>query len=109
MTKPVVTSALLTDFAPVSLPIALLVRPLRLRFIYHFTGAKLTNRQDKPEWFFTQILTWIKDHVQWVQKYIQPIADSIGFRHLDIKVNIIYKLNSNSHILAVGFIFLVII
>ncbi|XP_072749487.1 RAD50-interacting protein 1 [Anoplolepis gracilipes] len=85
MVKPVVTSALLTDFAPVSLPIALLVRPLRQRFIYHFTGAKLTNRQDKPEWFFTQILTWIKDHVQWVQKYIQPIADSIGFEHLDIK------------------------
>ncbi|KMQ98308.1 rad50-interacting protein 1-like protein [Lasius niger] len=85
MAKPVVTSALLTDFAPVSLPIVLLVRPLRQRFIYHFTGAKLTNRQDKPEWFFTQILTWIKDHVQWVQKYIQPIADSIGFEHLDIK------------------------
>lgn len=85
MAKPVVTSALLTDFAPVSLPISLLVRPLRQRFIYHFTGAKLTNRQDKPEWFFTQILTWIKDHVQWVQKYIQPIADSIGFEHLDIK------------------------
>ncbi|KAM0737544.1 RAD50-interacting protein 1 [Formica fusca] len=85
MAKPVVTSVLLTDFAPVSLPIALLVRPLRQRFIYHFTGAKLTNRQDKPEWFFTQILTWIKDHVQWVQKYIQPTADSIGFRHLDIK------------------------
>lgn len=85
MAKPVVTSVLLTDFAPVSLPIALLVRPLRQRFIYHFTGAKLTNRQDKPEWFFTQILTWIKDHVQWVQKYIQPIADSIGFRHLNIK------------------------
>ncbi|XP_029170005.1 RAD50-interacting protein 1 isoform X2 [Nylanderia fulva] len=85
MAKPVVTSALLTDFAPVSLPIALLVRPLRQRFIYHFTGAKLTNRQDKPEWFFTQILTWIKDHVQWVQKYIQPTADSIGFEYLDIK------------------------
>ncbi|XP_070151496.1 RAD50-interacting protein 1 [Polyergus mexicanus] len=85
MAKPVVTSVLLTDFAPVSLPIALLVRPLRQRFIYHFTGAKLTNRQDKPEWFFTQILTWIKDHVQWVQKYIQPTADSISFGHLDIK------------------------
>ncbi|XP_050459945.1 RAD50-interacting protein 1 [Cataglyphis hispanica] len=85
MAKPVVKSVLLTDFAPVSLPIALLVRPLRQRFIYHFTGAKLTNRQDKPEWFFTQILTWIKDHVQWVQKYIQPTADSIGFGHLDIK------------------------
>lgn len=86
MMKPVVTSVLLTDFAPISLPITFLVRPLRQRFIYHFAGAKLTNRQDKPEWFFTQILTWIKDHVQWVQKNIQPVADSIGFEHLDIKV-----------------------
>ncbi|XP_020288667.1 RAD50-interacting protein 1 isoform X2 [Pseudomyrmex gracilis] len=86
MAKPVVTSVLLTDFAPVSLPIALLVRPLRQRFIYHFTGAKLTNRQDKPEWFFTQILTWIKDHIQWVQKNIQPVADSINLKHLDTKV-----------------------
>ncbi|KAK2579114.1 hypothetical protein KPH14_001285 [Odynerus spinipes] len=83
--KPVVTSALLTDFAPVCLPITLLVRPLRQRFIYHFTGSKLTNRQDKPEWFFTQVLTWIKDHVQWVQKYVKPVADSIGFNHIDVK------------------------
>ncbi|XP_077256575.1 RAD50 interactor 1 isoform X1 [Temnothorax americanus] len=92
MIKPVVTSVLLTDFAPVSLPIAFLVRPLRQRFIYHFTGAKLTNRQDKPEWFFTQILTWIKDHVQWVQKNIQPVADSVGFGHLDIKAEFIRAL-----------------
>ncbi|XP_031369551.1 RAD50-interacting protein 1 isoform X3 [Apis dorsata] len=84
--KPVVTSVLLTDFTPVSLPISLLVRPLRQRFIYHFTGSKLTNRQDKPEWFFTQILTWIKDHVQWIQKNVQPAANSIGLNHLDMKV-----------------------
>ncbi|XP_061942142.1 RAD50-interacting protein 1 isoform X1 [Apis cerana] len=85
-TKPVVTSVLLTDFTPVSLPISLLVRPLRQRFIYHFTGSKLTNRQDKPEWFFTQILTWIKDHIQWVQKNVQPAANSIGLNHVDMKV-----------------------
>ncbi|XP_076671394.1 RAD50 interactor 1 isoform X2 [Andrena cerasifolii] len=85
-TKPVVTSALLTDFTPVCLPISLMVRPLRQRFIYHFIGAKLTNRQDKPEWFFTQILTWIKDHVQWVQKNVQPVANSIGFNHVNMKV-----------------------
>ncbi|KYN05035.1 RAD50-interacting protein 1 [Cyphomyrmex costatus] len=85
MIKPVVTSVLLTDFAPISLPITFLVRPLRQRFIYHFTGAKLTNRQDKPEWFFTQILTWIKDHMQWVQKNVQPVADAVGFKHLDVK------------------------
>ncbi|KAK1137114.1 hypothetical protein K0M31_001641 [Melipona bicolor] len=84
--KCVVTSVLLTDFTPVSLPISLLIRPLRQRFIYHFTGSKLTNRQDKPEWFFTQILTWIKDHVQWVQKNVQPAANSIGFDHVDMKV-----------------------
>lgn len=84
--KPVVTSVLLTDFTPVSLPISLLVRPLRQRFIYHFTGSKLTNRQDKPEWFFTQILTWIKDHVQWVQKNVQPVANSIGLNYVDMKV-----------------------
>lgn len=83
--KPVVTSALLTDFTPVCLPISLLVRPLRQRFIYHFTGSKLTNRQDKPEWFFTQILTWIKDHIQWVQKNVQPAANSIDFNHVDMK------------------------
>ncbi|XP_043262177.1 RAD50-interacting protein 1 [Colletes gigas] len=90
--KPVVTSVLLTDFTPVSLPISLMVRPLRQRFIYHFTGSKLTNRQDKPEWFFTQILTWIKDHVQWVQKNVQPVANSIGFDHVDAKVEFMQAL-----------------
>ncbi|OAD55603.1 RAD50-interacting protein 1 [Eufriesea mexicana] len=84
--KSVVTSVLLTDFTPVSLPISLLVRPLRQRFIYHFTGSKLTNRQDKPEWFFTQILTWIKVHIQWVQKNVQPAANTIGLNHVDMKV-----------------------
>ncbi|CAL7948671.1 unnamed protein product [Xylocopa violacea] len=83
---PLVTSMLLTDFTPVSLPVSLLVRPLRQRFIYHFTGSKLTNRQDKPEWFFTQIITWIKDHVQWVQKNVQPAANSVGLNHVDMKV-----------------------
>lgn len=84
--KPMVTSVLLTDFTPVCLPISLMVHPLRQRFIYHFTGVKLTNRQDKPEWFFTQILTWIKDHIQWIQKNVQPVANSIGFNHVNMKV-----------------------
>ncbi|XP_076248930.1 RAD50 interactor 1 isoform X2 [Calliopsis andreniformis] len=84
--KPMVTSTLLTDFMSVSLPISLMVQPLRQRFIYHFTGIKLTNRQDKPEWFFTQVLSWIKDHVQWIQKNVQPVANSIGFGYLNMKV-----------------------
>ena len=84
--KPSVTSTLLTDFAPVSLPIAFLVRPLRQRFIYHFTGTKQTNRRDKPEWFFTQILTWIKDHADWVAKNVQPIARTAGYDYVNAKV-----------------------
>lgn len=77
---------MLTDFAPVCLPIALLVRPLRQRFVYHFTGNKQTNRPDKPEWFFTQILTWIKDHEKWIEKNVQTIADSTGFTYINMKV-----------------------
>lgn len=84
--KPTVTSALLTDFAPISLPIVFLVRPLRQRFIFHFTGTKQTNRRDKPEWFFTQILTWIKDHADWVARNVQPIARSAGYNHINVKV-----------------------
>ena len=78
-------SSLLTDFAPVSLPITLLIRPLRQRFIYHFTGSKQTNRRDKPEWFFTQILTWIKHHARWIEKNVQPVADAAGFIQIDAK------------------------
>ncbi|KAK0173873.1 hypothetical protein PV328_007015 [Microctonus aethiopoides] len=84
--EPSVKSSLLTDFAPVCLPIALLVRPLRQRFIYHFTGNKQTNRPDKPEWFFTQILTWIKDHEKWIEKNVQTIANSTGFTYINMKV-----------------------
>lgn len=47
---PDLRSALLTDFQPLSLPIQLLVDPLRKRFLYHFYGARQTNRVDKPEW-----------------------------------------------------------
>ncbi|XP_043478582.1 RAD50-interacting protein 1 [Leptopilina heterotoma] len=83
--KPTVTSALLTDFAPISLPIVFLVRPLRQRFIFHFTGTKQTNRRDKPEWFFTQVLTWIKGHSDWVARNVQPIARSAGYDHINVK------------------------
>lgn len=38
------------NFPPLCLPIHLLVIPLRKRFLYHFYGARQTNRIDKPEW-----------------------------------------------------------
>lgn len=84
--KSTVKSSLLADFPSVCLPVTLLIRPLRQRFAYHFTGGKQTNRRDKPEWFFTQILTWIKDHEKWIEKIVQPVADSCGFSYINIKV-----------------------
>ncbi|XP_012271863.1 RAD50-interacting protein 1 isoform X4 [Orussus abietinus] len=84
-TESTVTSTLLTDFASISLPIALLIRPLKQRFIYHFSGAKQTNRQDKPEWFFTQILTWIKSLASWVHKHVQPVANILN---LDVNAKV---------------------
>ncbi|XP_011300021.1 RAD50-interacting protein 1 [Fopius arisanus] len=85
-TPRTVKSSLLADFSPVCLPVVLLVRPLGLRFKYHFTGSKQTNRRDKPEWFFTQILTWIKDHARWTERNVQPVADATGFHHVNTKI-----------------------
>lgn len=74
------------NFSPVCLPVTLLVLPLKQRFIYHFTGVKQTNRRDKPEWFLTQTLTWIKDHSEWVEKMVQPIAHTAGCDKINVKV-----------------------
>lgn len=83
---PLITSALLSDFPPLCLPISLLVQPLRKRFLYHFYGSRQTNRVDKPEWYFTQILSWIRDHTDFVQKWIQPVIDKLGLHHIDANV-----------------------
>lgn len=48
--NPDTRPALLTDFPPLCLPVQLLVEPLKKRFLYHFYGARKTNRVDKPEW-----------------------------------------------------------
>lgn len=36
--------------------------------------------------YFTQILTWIRDHRDFVGKYIQPVIDKLGLHHIDAKV-----------------------
>ena len=79
-------SMLLTDFAPLCLPVSLLVRPLRKRFLFHFYGAKKTNRPDKPEWFFTQTLTWIRDHEKFVSQWVQPVLNKNNMHPISAKV-----------------------
>ncbi|XP_073996117.1 RAD50 interactor 1 isoform X3 [Rhodnius prolixus] len=82
--KPVVSSTLQVTFPPLSLPATLLIVPLRKRFIYHFTGSRQTNRIDKPEWYFTQILTWIRDHEHFVMNSVQPVYDDLNVDKLAV-------------------------
>ncbi|XP_049869018.1 RAD50-interacting protein 1 [Pectinophora gossypiella] len=62
------------------LPVRLLLRPLKKRFTFHFTGTRQTARIDRPEWFLTQTLTWIKDHQGFVRSHVQPVADKLQMK-----------------------------
>lgn len=63
---------------PISTPIELLVKPFRIRFEYHFMGSRQTNRPDKPEYFFTQVLNWAKDNHHFVSEIFQSPAKRAG-------------------------------
>ncbi|UYV80052.1 RINT1 [Cordylochernes scorpioides] len=68
-----------TDLLPrpdahgMALPIELMLQPLRKRFLFHFVARNKTNRPDKPEWYFTQVLTWISSHLKFMERYVQPL------------------------------------
>ena len=59
------------------LPVRLMVEPFRKRFAYHFHGKKLTNSIEKPEWYLTQTLNWIENHLKYVEDWIDSIFDEI--------------------------------
>ncbi|KAL1964074.1 hypothetical protein VTN77DRAFT_7492 [Rasamsonia byssochlamydoides] len=63
-------------------PLEVMVHPLELRFKYHFSGAKPTNRLDKPEYFLSHISDLISTYAGFFMTYMQPIfdkrADTVG-------------------------------
>ncbi|KAL9905861.1 RINT1-like protein [Glossina fuscipes] len=71
---------------PISAPIKYLLAPYRQRFLYHFTGVKQTNRLDKPEWFYTQILNWGKETHLFVGQTFQPAAVKAGKIDFNIRL-----------------------
>uniref|UniRef100_A0A8D8YI38 RAD50-interacting protein 1 n=2 Tax=Cacopsylla melanoneura TaxID=428564 RepID=A0A8D8YI38_9HEMI len=73
-------------FPPPTLPIALLLNPLQKRFLFHFAGSKQTNRIDKPEWYLTLILSWLKEHQDFVDRHVQPLYNEMG--HGNAKVEL---------------------
>ncbi|ODH12912.1 hypothetical protein ACO22_07791 [Paracoccidioides brasiliensis] len=60
---------------PVLLPLQVMARPLELRFKYHFSGDKSTNRLDKPEYFLSHVIDLINTHGDFFTIYLQPILD----------------------------------
>ncbi|PWY92435.1 RINT-1 family protein [Aspergillus heteromorphus CBS 117.55] len=60
---------------PVLLPLEAMVHPLELRFKYHFSGDKPTNRLDKPEYFLAHIMDLINNFGGFFASYLQPIFD----------------------------------
>ncbi|XP_038064366.1 RAD50-interacting protein 1-like isoform X2 [Patiria miniata] len=71
---------------PLLLPLHLMLQPLRKRFRYHFHGKKQTNGLDKPEWYLTQVLNWIRDHSDFLDNTIQPILEAEHLSHINAKV-----------------------
>ncbi|KAJ5721722.1 uncharacterized protein N7483_009656 [Penicillium malachiteum] len=60
---------------PVLFPLEVMVHPLDLRFKYHFSGDKPTNRLDKPEYFLSHIVDLVNQFGGFFESYFQPILD----------------------------------
>ncbi|OCH88619.1 RINT-1 family protein [Obba rivulosa] len=64
-------------------PIQALVRPIALRFKYHFDGTRQTNRLDKPEWYFTHILNVSHEHRPFMERVVQGLLARTEYKHID--------------------------
>ncbi|OJJ51606.1 hypothetical protein ASPZODRAFT_431789 [Penicilliopsis zonata CBS 506.65] len=60
---------------PILFPLEVMVHPLELRFKYHFSGDKPTNKLDKPEYFLSHILDLVNNESGFFAQYLQPILD----------------------------------
>ncbi|CBF76557.1 RINT-1 family protein [Aspergillus nidulans FGSC A4] len=58
---------------PVLFALEAMVHPLELRFKYHFSGDKPTNRLDKPEYFLAHTTDLINNFGAFFTSYLQPI------------------------------------
>ncbi|KAI2732596.1 hypothetical protein CBS147332_1735 [Penicillium roqueforti] len=64
------------NFEPLVLfPLEVMVHHLDLRFKYHFSGDKPTNRLDKPEYFLSHIMDLVNQYGGFFVSYLQPIFD----------------------------------
>lgn len=76
----------MVHFSHITLPITILIVPFRKRFFFHFTGKKQTNKPDKPEWFLSRILSWIRDYRPFIIEWLGPVYKENCKRPIDSQV-----------------------
>ena len=82
--------ALAADITPeptVLLPLSVMVKPLEMRFRYHFYGDKPTNRLDKPEYFLSHFIDQLDLHKDIIIDCLQPVLD-VRTRAVDLDESI---------------------
>jgi hypothetical protein len=52
--------------------VKILMEPIHLRFHFHFSTDRSTNRLDKPEWFLDHLAKVDQDCGDFVERYLQP-------------------------------------
>ncbi|KAL8831652.1 MAG: hypothetical protein Q9170_005206 [Blastenia crenularia] len=73
----------------VLLPLEVMVKPLGLRFQYHFSGDRPTNKLDKPEYFLSHIIGLLNQYDEFFAIYLQPILRS-RFRNSNLAMTSIF-------------------
>lgn len=49
--------------------------------------------------YFTQVLAWIRDHKDFVHKWIQPVINKFGYHHIEASVrDYSFALSKNSEL-----------
>ena len=82
----------------VLLPLEVMVKPLELRFRYHFEGDRPTNRPDKPEYFLSHVVGLLNTYDEFFAINLQPIL-SRYFRGSNLALNPCY-INSTSALIT---------
>lgn len=54
--------------------LGLMLKPIALRFRFHFSDKQASNRVDKPEWMTAFLLQVITDHSSFIVEEIQPLV-----------------------------------
>lgn len=75
--------------AIVLLPLEVMVKPLELRFQYHFDGDRPTNRLDKPEYFLSHVVGLLNTYEELFAINLQPIL-ARHFRGSNLALNSCY-------------------